>query len=40
MVPIDILTVFIKDIIFHYVGISWLMETKDQYDFAADKKCF
>ena len=33
---IDILPVFIKSVVFHHVGLSWMIETKDQYKFAVD----
>ena len=36
-VTIDILPSFIKSIVFHLVGLSCLIETKDQYDFAVDE---
>ena len=30
-VKIDILTVLIKAVVFHHVGLSWMIETKYQY---------
>ena len=36
-VTIDILPVFIKAIVFHHVGLSWMIETRYQYDFSVDK---
>ena len=34
---IDILPVFIKAILFHRVGLSWVIQTKNIYDFAVDE---
>ena len=31
-----ILLVFIKSAVFHHVGISWMIVTKDKYNFAVD----
>ena len=36
-VTIYILQVFIKDIVFHHAGISWMIKTREQYDSAADE---
>ena len=38
-VTIDILIVFIKDIVFHNVGLSWMILTKDQYEFDVEENC-
>ena len=37
IVTVDILSVFIESVVFHHVGLSCLIETKDQYDFTIDK---
>ena len=34
---IDILSVLIKSFLFHHVGLSWMLETKDKYDYAVDE---
>ena len=34
---ISIFPVFIKPIVFHHVGISWKVETEEQYNFSIDE---
>ena len=34
----EILPVFIKAFVFHHVGLSWMIETKEQINFAVDKQ--
>ena len=34
---IDILPVFIKDVVFNHVGLSWMIETKEKYKFVVDE---
>ena len=35
----DIIMVFIKDVGFHRIGISWLNQTKEKISFDVDKTC-
>ena len=35
-VTIDIFTVFIKAVVFHHVGLLWMIEAKDKYQFSVD----
>ena len=34
----EILPVFIKTVVFHHVGFSWMIETKDKIHFAVDEQ--
>ena len=36
----DIIPVFIESVVFRHVGISLLIQTKEQIDFDADKTCY
>ena len=35
---IYILPVFINAVVFHHLGLSWIIETKDHYGFSVDEK--
>ena len=33
----QILSVFTKSVVFHHIGLSWIIETKEQYSFAVNE---